>query len=164
MPDPREAMDTLDALAMTGATTVVAAMATDAWRAVRDRIAQLFHRHGYDRQAIEAQLDGDAQLVELDEDADGARQDVVAPWKRRLTALLREFPEAQADLADLIDRVRDELPAAGQTWIQANLARDHGIVNAVQHGNQYTFYMDAGYTDAGKSAGRVSAESGEPDA
>jgi hypothetical protein len=159
MPDPRDAMDTLDALAMTGATTVVAAMATDAWRAVRGWTASLFQRHGHDRQAIEAQLDGDAQLIELGDDEDGARQDILAPWKRRLAALLREFPEAESDLRDLIDRVQGELPVARQTWIQANLSRDHGIVNAVQHGNQYTFYMDGG-----KYEGRTAAEPGDPDA
>jgi hypothetical protein len=159
MPDPRDAMDTLDALAMTGATTVAAAMATDAWRAVRGWTASLFQRHGYDGQAIETQLDGDARLIELGDDADGARQDVIAPWQRRLTALLREFPEAQADLADLIGRARGELSSTCQTWIQANLARDHGIVNAVQHGNQYTFYMDGG-----EAGNRASAEPRDPDA
>ena len=144
MPDPREALETLDVLAMTGATTVVAAMATDAWRTVRDGTALLFQRCGYDRKAIEAQLDGDARLVELGGDADDVGQDFVALWKRRLAALLRKFPEAETDLADLIERARDEFPATRQTWIQTNVSRDHGIINAVQHGNQYTFYMDGG--------------------
>jgi hypothetical protein len=93
--------------------------------------------------AVEAQLDGDAEVVEQDEDADGARQDLVGHWKRRLTALLREFPETETDLTALIDQVRQELPPAQRGWLQTNLAADHGVVNAVQHGNQYTFYMDS---------------------
>jgi hypothetical protein len=144
VPDPRDALGTLDVLAMTGATTVVAAMATDAWQDVRDWTARLFHRRGYDRKAIEAQLDGDARLVELGGDTDDARQDFVGPWRRRLAALLLEFPEAETDLADLIERARDELPVTRQTWIQTNISMDHGITNAVQHGSQYTFYMDGG--------------------
>jgi hypothetical protein len=142
MPDPRDAQQVLEALALTGATTVVAAMATSAWEAARSGTARLFHCRGHALSVIEAQLDGDAELVVQDPDTDGARGDLVGAWKRRLTALLREFPDAQADLTALIDQVRGDLPPAQQSW-QINFAGDHGIVNAVQSGNQYTFYMDS---------------------
>ncbi len=144
MPDAQEAQQVMETLALSGATAVVAAMATDAWQATRRGMARLFSRGGGAVPAVEAQLDGDAEIVERDEDTDGARQDLVGPWRRRLLALLRQFPEAQADLMVLIEQIRGELPQAEQNWVQANLARGHGIVNAVQHGTQYTFYMDSG--------------------
>lgn len=81
--------DPMTALAMTGATTIVAAMATSAWQTTRAGTARLFNRGGHDLPAIEAQLDGDADIVAEDDDTDGARQDLVGPWRRRLTALLR---------------------------------------------------------------------------
>lgn len=143
MPDPQEAQQVLEALALTGATTVVAAMATDAWQAARTGTARLFHRRGGTLSAIEAQLDGDAEVVDRDEYADAARGDLVGAWKRRLIALLREFPEAGADLQALIEQVGGELPPAQRSWVQNNLATDHGVINAVQHGHQHNFYMDS---------------------
>lgn len=128
-------MDPMTALAMTGATTIVAAMATSAWQATRAGTARLFHRRGHALPAIEAQLDGDAAVVEQDDDADGARHDLIGPWNRRLVALLREHPEAQADLKSLIDDVRGQLPQVQQSWVQANIARDGGQVFAAQGGS-----------------------------
>lgn len=143
MTDPQDAQAVVEALALTGATTVVAAMATEAWQATRTRTARLFHRQGRAASAVEAQLDGDAELVRSEDDPDGARRDLVGPWKRRFAALLRELPESEADLRALIDDVSGELPVTRRVWLQNNTADDHGVVNAVQHGNQYTFYMDA---------------------
>ena len=119
-------MDAMTALAMTGATTIVAAMATNAWQGARAGAARLFHRRGHALAAIEAQLDGDAAIVQQDADADGARQDLVGPWTRRLAALLREHPEAEADLRALLAEVRTQLPDAQRGWVQTNLARDGG--------------------------------------
>ena len=52
-----------------------------------------------------------------------------------------------------------ELPPAARSWVQAVVARDHAIINAVQHGSQYTFYMDSpGPQDpAGTQAGNAGA-------
>ncbi|MGI5329345.1 hypothetical protein [Actinomadura nitritigenes] len=142
MTDPQDAQAVVEALALTGATTVVAAMATEAWQATRTRTARLFHRQGRAASAVEAQLDGDAELVGSEDDPDGTRRELVGPWKRRFAALLRELPESEADLRALIDDVRADLPVAQRVWLQNNTADDHAVVNAVQHGNQYTFYMD----------------------
>jgi len=135
MPDPQEAQQMLEALALTGATAVVAAMATDAWQATRTGTARMFHRRGRPLEVIEAQLDGDAAVVEQDEDTDGARRDLAGPWKRRLVALLREHPDAEADLWALIGQVRKELPEAQQSWVQTNIARHGGQVFAAQGGD-----------------------------
>lgn len=56
--------DPMSVLAMTGATTIVAAMATSMWESARGGVAALFRRRGDDEAtAIAVQLDGDAHLV-----------------------------------------------------------------------------------------------------
>ena len=65
----------LATLAMTGATTVVAAMATGARESTRTGVARLFRRHGETQvQAVEAQLDGDAAMVERAADRGEVRE------------------------------------------------------------------------------------------
>jgi hypothetical protein len=143
MPGTEDAQQVMEALAMTGATTLVAAMATGAWQGARAGAARLFHRGGHALPEIEGRLDSDAEIVKQAKDPDGARADLAGGWKQRLALLLREFPDARADLAALIDQVRGELPSAQAGWVQTNLATDHGVVNAVQHGNLNTFHMDS---------------------
>ena len=48
--------DPLTTLAMTGAHTIVAAMATNAWESAQAAAARLFHRRGHALEAVEAQL------------------------------------------------------------------------------------------------------------
>ncbi|WP_280722600.1 hypothetical protein [Kitasatospora sp. MAA4] len=82
-----------------------------------------------------------------DENAEAARQELVGPWRRRPVALLREDPDAAAELTALIDEVREELPQAQRSWAQTITASGHGVVNAVQHGNQHNYYMDSSAPD-----------------
>jgi hypothetical protein len=57
--------DALEALAAAGGTALVGAMATDAWQAVREKVAHIFSRQGTQRRAaVEAQLDSNVGLVE----------------------------------------------------------------------------------------------------
>ncbi|AWZ07387.1 MULTISPECIES: hypothetical protein [unclassified Streptomyces] len=129
-------LEDVAALAMTGATTVVAAMATDAWTTARARVARLFRHAGTDQQAaIEAQMDGHAALVARSGDTEGARQDLVPVWRLQLAAFLREHPDAAEELQQLLDEVRAELPPARQVWQQTNTARDNGRVFAALGGN-----------------------------
>jgi hypothetical protein len=76
MPDPQDAQQALEALALTGATAVVTAMATDSWQAIRARTLELFRRHRPSRgtAGIEADLDGA-----------GAAQRAAAPAAARQT-------------------------------------------------------------------------------
>jgi hypothetical protein len=127
--------DEVLALAMTGASTIVAAMATNAWQVARDGVVRLFHGRGHTFPAIEAQLDDDAAVVERDEDADGAREDLAGAWKRRLAVLLNEHPEAKEDLRALVEQVIGQLPQARQGWVQTNIARQGGQVFAALGGN-----------------------------
>jgi hypothetical protein len=145
-------VDPMTTLAMTGATTIVAAMATSAWGATRAGAARLFRRRGGSLQAIEAQLDGDAAVVEQDEDTDGARQDLIGPWKRRLVTLLREDPEAETDLRALIDKVSQQLPQAQQSWVQNNIAGHGGQVFAAQGGNVIVHQTPPGQSQPPKPA------------
>ncbi|WP_051969484.1 hypothetical protein [Kitasatospora azatica] len=124
----------LASLAMAGATTIVSAMATGAWEAARTGIVQLFRRRGQDPAAIEARLDDDAAEVAREEDRDAARQDLVGSWRRRLATLLREHPEAEAELRALMEALSKELPQNAQNWVQNNSAENGGQVNATQGG------------------------------
>jgi hypothetical protein len=145
MPDPQDAQQILETLALTGGTTLVAAMATDAWQAARTRIARLF-RHGDPAQqsAIEAQLMNSNTLVVQAEDADRARRGLVALWQLQLEAFLRQHPDAEGELRNLIAEVRGALPKAQQSWVQNITARDHGHAYGAQHGNVNVYQADPG--------------------
>jgi len=134
----------IEALAMTGATTIVAAMATDAWVTARSRAVRLFHRHSPDRQAdIETQLNANAVLVAQDQDAERARRALIGLWQLELKGFLTAHPDAARELSAQTAEIQAALPAAQKRWVQNNTARDHGIVNVVQHGTQHNHYMDA---------------------
>jgi hypothetical protein len=128
--------DTLAVLAMTGATTIVAAMTTSAWQTARSGVMRLFRHGGEERQAaVAAELDDHAALVMQAEDVARARQGLAAAWQVRLEALLRQHPETAEELRALVGRTGGELPPAERTWTQTNIARDGGQVFAAQGGN-----------------------------
>jgi hypothetical protein len=131
----------IEEMAMFGATTIVAAMATDTWSAAREGAAQLFRR-GLGQQAhIEVQLDANAALVGQARDADRARGALTGLWQ--LEAFLTRHPDAAEELGTLIAHIQAGLPEAQQQWVQHNTARDHSLLNAVQHGTQHNYYMDS---------------------
>src|SRR5262245_2166572 len=101
-------------IATAGATTLIAAIATDAWQAARAGIVRLFGRGGESRSvAVGAQLDEDATMVTRTSsaDSDQARQELLPVWRRRLEQLLTDHPDAEAELRALIGEVSKELPA-----------------------------------------------------
>ncbi|MFF8835810.1 hypothetical protein [Streptomyces sp. NPDC015130] len=124
--------DPMTVLAMTGATTVVAAMATSVWEGTRDRVVDLFRRRDEDRgEVVRAQLDGDAELVLGEgDDTDGVRDDLVRPWARRLAVLLRDHPEAAEELRALVED--SAAPRDGGTWSQHVVARAGGAAFGAQ--------------------------------
>jgi hypothetical protein len=110
-------------------------MATDAWQSTRSWVAGLFSRGGsVEQAAIEAQLDGHAALVAQADDPDGVRESLVAVWQLQLQSLLRQHPEVEEDLRELVALVGEALPVAQQTWVQTNIARNQSKQNIVQHG------------------------------
>ncbi len=129
-------LEGLAALAGAGGTALVGAMATDAWQSTRSGVARLFGRGGTARQAaIETQLDSNTTLVAQAEDPDEARQTLAGLWRLELTELLRWHPDAEDELRALITQIQDALPAAQQTWVQTNIARDQATQHIVQRGN-----------------------------
>ena len=147
MPDPQDTQQLLEALALTGATTVVAAMATDAWQTARTGTARLFHHGGQELQdAIEARLNANAALAARAPDAGRARLGLVPVWQLELEELMRQHPGAAGELQALVDQVQAELPVTQKDWVQTqiNIALD-GIVYAVQGegSTQHINYMDS---------------------
>ncbi|MFK0258277.1 hypothetical protein [Streptomyces sp. NPDC090445] len=127
---------TLAALALSGATAVVAAMATEAWEAARTGTARLLGRGEPPRQAaIENQLDADAELVLSESDSPGVRRELVPVWNRRLVAFLRENPAAAGELRALLEEVRPALPEGGAGWVQHVTAHGRGTAFGVQGGD-----------------------------
>ncbi|MFD9728321.1 hypothetical protein [Streptomyces sp. NPDC059072] len=127
----------LTTLAMTGATTIMSAMAGSAWDAARAGTIRLFRRSdAEDRRALEVRLDREAVMVGQDQDPDAVRRDLVGGWRRQLEALLREHPEAAAEIEALVASVRAQLPGEEKRgWIQEISATGHGMAFGAQGGN-----------------------------
>jgi hypothetical protein len=95
--------DKLAALAAHGARTLAAAMTTGAWPAARDAMIRLFSVRGLHHQAaVRAQLDGGVALVQLAGHPDLALKGLVSLWELELALLLKEHPEAGAELRQFI--------------------------------------------------------------
>lgn len=128
--------ESLAALAGAGATSLVGAMATDAWQVTRERIARLF-RHGdqADRAGVVALLDADAETLAQAGagDMDELRAELETAWQRRLKRLLAAHPAIEVELRELVRGI--EALGGGSVWVQRNVARDHATQFAVQGGN-----------------------------
>ncbi|WP_338933179.1 hypothetical protein WEB32_34320 [Streptomyces netropsis] len=126
----------LEAIAIAGATTLVAAMATDTWQATRNGVARLLGRRDQAQEAaVEAQLDSNAALVAGAEDAERARQVLVPVWQLQLGQFLQQHPDAADELKGLIDQIRGALPQAQKDWAQK-------VQNNVVRGGQGFFVQD----------------------
>jgi hypothetical protein len=125
----------LASLAAISATTLVAAMTTDAWQASRTGILRLFGRAGQHRQEVaEAQLDRHAQLVAHADDPDEARERLAGAWTLELENLLAEHPGTATELRSLVTHIKESLPAAQQAWVQT-VTIHSGTGFIVQHGS-----------------------------
>ncbi|WP_405858799.1 hypothetical protein OG361_31140 [Streptomyces sp. NBC_00090] len=122
------------ALALSGATTLVAAMATDMWQSARERMAQIFRRGGQ-QAAVESQLDLNNGLVEQADDDSRTRQILADQWQLQLETLLRQHPEAADELRELVGELSADMPAERHTWVQNNTARDNARQYAAMGGN-----------------------------
>lgn len=140
------------ALAQAGAVAVIGTMATDLRQGARDGAVQLFRRGEASGEGgagagdagaaggagpVGNRLDEDAALVAGAEpaEADLVRRELVPLWRRRLTRQLVEHPGSEAELRDLVERLRSALPAERQVWLQSNTARDNATLLAVQGGD-----------------------------
>lgn len=127
--------ETLTVLAMTGATTVVAAMATTAWDNTRNATARLFRRSGTEQQqAIEAQLDANAARLTQINPAEIDRQRLIPLWRWELEELLRQHPEAAEELRALVSQAQAALPPAQNNWVMHVTAHENAHAYGVQGG------------------------------
>ena len=131
-------MEWLNELAMTGATTLVAALATQTWESARDGLVKVFKGTSADTDKLARRANRDrAALAELDPAQAQERTDELAiEWRGRLRDVLEEHPEVRAELAAWAEWVRTELPAPATSNVQNNKARDKATIFAVQHGSQ----------------------------
>ncbi|WP_326587170.1 hypothetical protein [Streptomyces sp. NBC_01294] len=138
-------VDEATALAMAGATTVVAAMATTAWDSTRDAVVRMFRsRETAEQHTVQGQLTAHDHLVRQTEDTEQVRQILLPVWGQQLETFLSRHPDAAGDLSALIARTRNELPRAEQAWVVQNITASaprstafgtiHG--NVIQH-NHY---------------------------
>jgi hypothetical protein len=126
-------------IAVAGGTTLVTAIATEAWNTARNGIAKLFAHAGERRKALVSDwLDGDAAAVEAaDENSrEQVRQRLAVTWQTRLADLLAEYPEAAEELRSLTSQVQAALPAPQQQYIQNITASAQGATaQGVMFGN-----------------------------
>ncbi|MGK5629790.1 hypothetical protein [Streptomyces sp. URMC 123] len=135
---------------MTGASTIVAAMATSAWDVARDRTVALFRRHGdagddvtggsggsggtdagqgataVQGDAVRAELEACAAYVQVAAEPEDARGAQARRWHALLDELLRRDPEAARELAVLIQEVQGRLRSEQPTWQQSVAATAGG--------------------------------------
>jgi hypothetical protein len=123
-------------LALAGAAggAIVKSMATDAWTAVRTRVAGLFSRAGKKRQqVIEAQLDHDSQVVasSVPEQRAAVERELTLAWRGQLVELLADRPDEELsaladDLRALVEAADGETPVnvAHQSITGSSVGRD----------------------------------------
>jgi len=114
--------EALIALAALAGNTVVTAAVTDAWESARKGFARLMGRG--DPARIKLAEERLAQTHDQLAQATGAdleqtRAALEAQWVTRLTDLLEEDPDVEADLRTLVEEIQAQLPA--------------GIVSAADH-------------------------------
>lgn len=132
MPDP-EAV-----LAMTAATTIVAAMGTSAWQAVKAGVASIVRRTGGAESGpesgarIEVRLERSAARIANAADPEEVRQAQIVRWQEDLEDLMQEHPDAAAELRTLVEAIRQQLPPVQQQWVQRIEARDGGFAVGAQ--------------------------------
>lgn len=136
--------DPVTALALAGATTIVAAMATDTWQATRTAVTRLFRRGGAAEQTVvEAQLEGNAALLADAEDTEQACRALVQLWQLHLHALLRAHPDAAEELRALVAGAREQLPGERHAWVQHVVAHGGVAAGAMGDGSSVNVHYHA---------------------
>ncbi len=137
-------MDVSSLMALAG-NTLVAAAVTDVWDTARHRFARLFGR-GQPDSVTERRLEATRSQLTAAAPAELAQvqADLASKWALRLSDLLEENPDAEAELRALVDEIRVMLPAgavsaAGHSVAAGgdiNVRAEHGsVAAAVIHGN-----------------------------
>ncbi|MGE7391091.1 hypothetical protein ACQKM2_37050 [Streptomyces sp. NPDC004126] len=125
-------MEPITALAMAGATTLVAAMATSAWESTREAAVRLFRR---DPGPDDALLDTTAARVQSAADPAATRERIVPLWQGEFENLLQRHPEALEEVRSFITQTRGDLPPDGLAWVQNVTAYAGGSAYGASNGN-----------------------------
>jgi hypothetical protein len=128
-------------LAAMAANALVQAMVTDGWEGLRRKLARLFGR-GEPDPAIEHRLEETREQLA---GAPGAELEQVqallaGQWQTRFADLLADHPDAEPELAALVEELRPVIAAPTGHSVAAagnvNIKADHGSVAAgVIHGD-----------------------------
>jgi hypothetical protein len=125
----------LTQLAATGAAALVGAAATDAWQQARSGFARLLARRPGSEEAIVLHR-LDALSAEIEQappvDRDEIRRRQQPLWQARLEDLIEKDDAAAQDLAGLTDRLRAQLPAHSEHWVQHITAHPGGTAYGAQ--------------------------------
>lgn len=100
----------LSALAAAGGTAIVQAVGTEAWTAMRDRVARWFRREGGDEELT-------AMLLEMSRDdllPDGHEAQFTAVWGETLRRLLAKNPAAAAELRRIVVEFAPTVSGSGR--------------------------------------------------
>ncbi|MFD8216330.1 hypothetical protein ACFV2U_21930 [Streptomyces sp. NPDC059697] len=130
-------LDWVAALAQAGGTTLVTAMASDAWQGVRDAFGRLLGRGNADREnRALARLDAAAATVAQTsgQDGDAVLGQVAGQWQTRLQDFLEEYPEAREQLEALIEQARSQVPEEHAVHVTQTISRSTVKGNAIQVG------------------------------
>jgi hypothetical protein len=131
------------ALTASAGTALVQAMVTDGWEGMRNKVARLFGRGEADP-TIERRLDAAREQLAAAPPGElmQVQTTLANQWQTRFDDLLADHPDAQADLAALVDELNVVTSASGHSVTAAgnvNVAADHGGVAAgVIHGDVRT--------------------------
>ncbi|MGJ6966247.1 hypothetical protein ACSDR0_30495 [Streptosporangium sp. G11] len=121
----------MDPIVMAAGTALVTAMATDAWQQARAGAVALWRRFAPEQvKTVEAELDEvrDQILAARREEDVETEQALAGEWRVRLARLLRQDPQAAAELRRVLDEVlAPALPAADRTRIKSI------VMNATAH-------------------------------
>ena len=103
----------IDSLAALAGNTVVAAAVTDAFEALRAKVARLFGRGAADP-AIQRRMDETRErlAVVAPEELERARTAQARQWETRFADLLADHREAAGELQALLTEIRAGLPSA----------------------------------------------------
>ena len=137
-------LDWILQIAASGGAALVGAAATDAWSYARTEFARLLGRGDSQREEIAARkLDGLAREIEQAEPAqrDEIRARRQAAWQVRLEDLVEDDTAVANDLAAVVERLRELLPAEQNAWVQnITASAPNATAQGVQHGNIINHY------------------------
>lgn len=123
-------MDPVTTVAVSTATALATAMATDGWTAAKAGVMKVFRRAGdSEAEIVDAELARVEELLRAGGDVESIRSAAYKAWISRFQQLLAANPELAAEL-------RAELGATEAGAVhQYNRPTDGGTVNAPIHGD-----------------------------